>query len=327
MSMKLIDSYKRKIDYLRLSITDRCNLRCTYCMPEGGIPKLVHEDILKYEEIIRLARIVTEMGITKIRITGGEPLVRKDILYMCQGIAEIPGLSSLSVTTNGVLLSQYAEDLFKAGIKRINISLDTLNPGKFSLITRKDLFHAVWNGIETARKVGFSPIKLNVVAMAGINDDEIEELAKLTYSYPYHVRFIEFMPFQSNEKCYISSDAILERLSKVAPLVPTQSKNSNGPARYFAFPDAEGKIGIISPISHHFCPTCNRLRMTADGKLRTCLFSVDETDLKPLLRGGASDSEIAEVIHQAVATKPEKHRLDGGSLRKCISRPMAAIGG
>ncbi|GLI34964.1 GTP 3',8-cyclase MoaA [Desulforhabdus amnigena] len=322
------DSYHRRIDYLRLSITDRCNLRCLYCMPAGGIPKLDHDGILRYEEIMRIARIAVHMGISKIRITGGEPLVRKDVLYLCENVAKIPGLKSLSLTTNGVLLSQFADSLFRVGIKRINISLDTLNPAKFEMITRRNLFHEVWEGIEAAQKAGFAPIKLNTVVMRGVNDDEIEDLARLTFRYPFHVRFIEFMPFRPDEQCrkFLSSDEILDRLSKVAPLLPAQSINSNGPALHYRFPGALGKVGIISPISHHFCSSCNRLRVTSDGKLRTCLFASEETDLLSLLRQGALDEDIIQHMRQAIARKPERHAL-GDVLRKCISRPMFSIGG
>ncbi len=325
----LKDSYQRKIDYLRLSITDRCNLRCTYCMPEKGVPQLSHEEILSYEEILHLVRIVTRMGITKVRITGGEPLARRDILFLCASIASTPGIKSISLTTNGLLLPQFAQALFVAGIKRINISLDTLNPEKYALITRRDCFEQVWAGIRAAQETGYAPIKLNTVVMQGINDDEIEDLACLTYHFPFEVRFIEFMPFQSDEghEWYLSAARILERLAKVSRLLPAESENSNGPARLYRFPNALGKIGVISPISEHFCHTCNRLRITADGKLRTCLFSMEETDLKTPLRQGASDREITEKIRAAIKRKPEKHELDNRMLRKCISRPMVRIGG
>jgi GTP 3',8-cyclase len=329
MSSPLQDSYHRRIDYLRLSVTDRCNLRCTYCMPEEGVPRLSHEDILNYEEILRLVRIVTRMGITKVRITGGEPLVRKDILFLCANIAAIPGVRSLSLTTNGLLLSQFARSLFVAGIKRINISLDTLKPERYAAITRWDCFEQVWRGIRAAQETGFAPIKLNAVVMQGINDEEIEDLACLTYHYPFEVRFIEFMPFQSDDghNRFVSADDILERLKRVAQLLPAGSENSNGPARHYRFPDSLGKIGIISPMSEHFCQTCNRLRLTADGKLRTCLFSMEETDIKTPLRQGASDQEIMEAIRAAINRKPERHESDQRILRKCISRPMVKIGG
>jgi cyclic pyranopterin phosphate synthase len=298
-------------------------------MPKEGIPRLTHEDILRYEEILRLARIAIRMGITKVRITGGEPLIRKDILYLCENIAQLPGLQSISLTTNGVLLSSYARALFQAGIKRVNISLDTLNPDKFAAITRKDFFHEVWRSIKTAQEVGFYPIKLNVVMMRGVNDDEIKDLASLTYRYPFHVRFIEFMPFGTGNQSqqFLSADELLSLLRQMAPLIPVKSSNSNGPAQHYRFPGALGKIGIISPVSHHFCPTCNRLRLTADGKLRTCLFATEETDLKTPLRDGATDEEIIALIHRAIHRKPENYLLDRSIFRKCISRPMSAIGG
>jgi len=327
--MPLIDRYQRHIDYLRLSITDRCNLRCVYCMPEEGVPKLGHGEVLSYEEILRMAQLASRMGITKFRITGGEPLVRKDVLYLCENLSQMPGVKSLSLTTNGVLLSPLAKNLFAAGIRRINISLDTLKPERFLAITRKDFFREVWQGIETALHVGFRPIKLNVVVMQGVNDDEIEDMARLTYSYPFHVRFIEFMPFKSSapyEK-FLSAEEIVNRLSQVAPLMPVESQNSNGPALHYSFPGAIGKIGIISPVSHHFCPTCNRLRVTADGQLRTCLFATEETDLRSLLRLGCSDETIISTIRAAIDRKPEKHSLESSVFRSCISRSMSTIGG
>ncbi len=323
------DSFHRKIDYLRLSITDRCNLRCSYCMPEGGVPKFDHSKILRYEEIERLAGIAISMGISKVRITGGEPLVRRDVLGLCQSISRIPGLRSLSLTTNGVLLSDFAVGLLRAGIRRINVSLDTLKPERFTAITRRDLFSRVWAGIMAAAQAGISPVKLNAVIMCGVNDDEIEDLARLTFRFPFHVRFIECMPFQKldYERLFIPASEILERLSRVGPLESTIAGEGNGPALHYRFKGAPGKIGIISPVSDHFCPSCNRLRVTADGKLRTCLFSADEIDLRGLLRQGASDEEIAAVMLAAINKKPEKHQLSSPVFRKCISRPMFSIGG
>lgn len=324
------DSFKRKIDYLRLSITDRCNLRCTYCMPEDGVPKIDHADILRYEEIVRLAEIVAGMGISKIRITGGEPLVRKDVLTLCGRISQIPGIKSLSITTNGVLLPDFAEGLRASGIKRINVSLDTLKPEKYAQITRNDRFDRVWSGIIAAREAGISPIKLNAVVMHGINDDEIEDLARLTFQYPFHVRFIEFMPFRQQpefEERLVPAPEILARLRRVAPLVVADNGESNGPALHYRFEGAPGKLGIISPVSDHFCPSCNRLRVTADGKLRTCLFSQEETDLRLPLRMGRSAGEIVQIIRAAISRKPEKHLLSDSVFRKCISRPMFSIGG
>jgi cyclic pyranopterin phosphate synthase len=323
------DGFERRIDYLRLSITDRCNLRCSYCMPEDGVPKLDHSEVLRHEETLRLARLVVSMGISKIRLTGGEPLVRRDVLYLCKNIASIPGLKSLTLTTNGVLLGRYAEELRRAGISRVNVSLDSLRPDRFAAITRVDAFHQVWDGILKAHAAGLSPIKLNAVVMRGVNDDEIGDLARITFDYPFHVRFIEFMPFKEGQyqESFMPAEEILERLNRVAPLLPAESENSNGPATHYRFEGARGKIGIISPVSRHFCPACNRLRLTADGKLRACLFSKEETDLLILMRAGASDEELAAAIRETVRNKPEKHELQSSVFRKCIRRPMVAIGG
>jgi cyclic pyranopterin phosphate synthase len=329
LESSLIDRYQRRIDYLRLSITDRCNLRCGYCMPPQGIPYLPHDDILRYEEIERLARLAVSLGITKIRLTGGEPLVRRGVLQLCEQLAQIPGVQSLSITTNGVLLPHFAQDLYRCGIKRLNVSLDTLKPEKFAAITHRDAFPAVWEGVQRALALGFHPIKINVVVLKGINDDEVEDLARLTYTYPFHVRFIEFMPVNSlvPSQHYLSGDEVLRRLNQLDTLLPTHSVNSNGPARYFRFPTAIGKVGLINPLSHHFCATCNRLRLTAEGKLRTCLFSENEVDLRKLLREGVEDREVQAVIRQAIQDKPQKHTLTDPVLRKCLNRPMGSIGG
>ena len=248
---------------------------------------------------------------------------------MCESISRLSGLRSLSLTTNGVLLSDFAEGLRDAGIKRINVSLDTLKPERFAAITRKDLFSRVWEGILAAEQAGISPVKLNAVIMRGVNDDEIEDLARLTFQFPFHVRFIEFMPFRQidYDSAFIPASEILERLRRVAPLEVSSAGESNGPALHYRFEGAPGKIGIISPVSDHFCPSCNRLRVTSDGKLRTCLFSTEETDLRLPLRQGASDEEIAAAIRAAINKKPEKHQLSSPVFRKCISRPMFSIGG
>jgi cyclic pyranopterin phosphate synthase len=324
----ITDAYQRRIDYLRLSITDRCNLRCVYCMPPEGVPDVPHREILRYEEILRLAGVAVSLGITKIRVTGGEPLVRQGVLTLLRQLAAIPGVQSLSITTNGVLLSEFAQDLYQAGIRRLNISLDTLKPSRYRDITRQDRFAAVWRGIQQALEVGFHPIKLNTVVLKGINDDEVEELAKLTYEFPFHVRFIELMPFAAiTSEHYLSGDEILARLCRVDRLLPTLSNCNNGPARYFQFPGAKGKIGLINPLSHHSCNTCNRLRLTADGQLRTCLFATTEISLKKLLRQGASDEEVRQAMYQAIKEKPRSWAGEEGLLRKCLNRPMRAIGG
>ena len=326
----LIDPYQRRINYLRLSVTDRCNLRCLYCMPSPGVPFLPHEDILRYEELERIARIAISLGITKIRLTGGEPLVRRDLPHLCERIARLPELESLSLTTNGVLLSQFARDLFNAGISRLNISLDTLNPEQYASVTGKHDFFQVWKGIHQAHVIGFQPIKINVVVMRGLNDEEIGDLASLTYTYPFHVRFIELMQSLPGiqERHFFSGEEIEERLRRLDRLLPAHSESSNGPARYYRFPGALGKIGLITPVTQHFCHTCNRLRVTADGRLRNCLFGQEEADLRSLLRRGAADEEIEGAFRQAIWNKPRDHSLnDAGISRKCLSRPMSAIGG
>jgi cyclic pyranopterin phosphate synthase len=327
----LTDRYQRPIDYLRVSITDRCDLRCIYCTPLGGSPKLDHDDILSYEEFLHLIQVAVDMGITKVRLTGGEPLVRKGVTDFCSRLAGLPGLQSLSLTTNGVMLEELAQDVYNAGIRRINISLDTLQPQKFLRITRRDEFHRVWRGIQAAENVGFNPIKINVVVMRGINDDEILDLAKLTLDRSYRIRFIEFMDLNNDSdwlhQHYVSADEILANLRTLAPLEQITARHTNGPARHFRWPEAAGMIGIISPVSNHFCPTCNRIRLTADGKLRNCLFSDQEVDIKFPLRHGATDADLAQILRASIDNKPEKHCLQSDIFRKCQSRPMVAIGG
>lgn len=331
MAEGLVDGYQRRVDYLRLSVTDRCNLRCTYCMPAGGFRFLPHEAILRYEELLRLVRISVRLGIRKVRVTGGEPFVRKDILAFLERLCAVPEVEDVSVTTNGVLLESLAKDLRAVGVRRINVSLDTLQRAKYATITGVDAFDRVWRGLCQALDQGLSPVKINVVAMKGINEDEIQALARLTLAYPFHVRFIELMPFRpdSYEARYLPADRIMEEIASLGPILSCPGKNGNGPARYYQFPGAPGKIGLISPMSRHFCPTCNRLRITAEGSLRTCLFAEKDVDLRGPLRNGSSDEAIARIIFRAIETKPEKHRLSAESLpnRKCLSRPMTSIGG
>lgn len=320
---------KRIVDYLRLSVTDRCNLRCIYCVPPEGVPKLSHDDILSYEELLRLVTVARSIGISKVRITGGEPLVRKGIISFIRRLVEVVKPGEVTMTTNGVLLAECAEELFQAGIRRINISLDTMRADRFKKITRSNSFNNVLQGIERAMEVGFRPVKLNMVVMKEINDDEVEDMARLTFREPIHVRFIEFMPFGGEEweRRFLPAGEIIKRLRELGELEPAVSLNSNGPARYMRFRGATGKIGIISPMSHHFCDSCNRLRLTPEGKLRSCLFSTDETDMRELLRGSASDSKIAQTLLDVLKKKPTRRTLDTELLRKCISRPMLKIGG
>jgi cyclic pyranopterin phosphate synthase len=299
-------------------------------MPKEGISPIGHSEILSYEEIARITRVAVEKGISKVRITGGEPLVRKDALYFVNLVSHIKGVEDLSMTTNGVLLKDLAQPLFDAGIKRINISLDSLKANKYREITRKDCLTKVLEGIEEVVKVGFSPVKINVVAIRGFNDDEILNFAKLTLLNPYQIRFIEFMPIgpENNwtKKKSITSQELKEKIEEFQKLLPVDLKRLKGPAKIYRFKGARGEIGFISPLSDHFCSTCNRLRLTADGKLRTCLFSDEETDLKTFLRRGCSDLELKEIIDSAVLKKPKKHNVTPSVFKKC-SRTMSRIGG
>jgi cyclic pyranopterin phosphate synthase len=334
----LKDSYKRTIDYLRISITDRCNLRCVYCMPSDGIVPLEHKEILKYEEIIRVVRIAAGIGVRKVRITGGEPLARKNVTYLISEINNIEEIKDLSLTTNGILLARYADELAEAGLRRINISLDSLRPDRYKEITRGGDLHLVLSGIEAAEKAGLTPIKINMVPIRGLNSEEIGDFAKLTLKCPYQIRFIEFMPFGTeglwSPERFMSVEEIKSIVESVGTITPVKVKRS-GPAIYFRLDNAPGMIGFISPISNHFCGECNRLRLTADGKLRPCLFSETEIDLKPALRGGAPDDEIERLIKLSIEVKPRGHDIgirtsELWSLMKnkeCSRRPMSRIGG
>ncbi len=325
----LVDKCSRRLNYLRISITDRCNLHCTYCMPGERILKLNHEDILTYEEILRVLDIGVAMGITKVRITGGEPLVRKGAVGFIRNVCAIPTLEDISLTTNGVLLGPHLSELKHAGIRRINISLDTLSPGRYQAITGVDAFSIVWQTLMDALEMGFSPIKINVVAMRGINDDELEGLARLSIGYPFHVRFIEHMPIggaalSSTSQLLIPD--IRSIVETVAPLEPIPPGRHDGPAQRFRFPGAPGEIGFISSISQHFCATCNRLRLTARGSLRPCLLADKEVDLRGLLRSGAMDQTIRDAFISAVRLKGADH---GIGPNQCIgpSGQMSSIGG
>ena len=328
---RLIDSYNRPIDYLRISVTDRCNLRCVYCMPSDGLPLTDSHNILRYEELYQVAAIAVKHGITKIRITGGEPLVRKGIVEFIEKLAQLPGIEDLSLTTNGVLLKEFASSLKKAGLKRVNVSLDSLNKERFHKITRGDFLSNVLEGLEEAEKVGLTPVKINCVVIKGFNDDEILDFALLTKQKPYHIRFIEYMPFEAeavwDKNKFITISQIMEKINSLQHLVPLGNpEKRTGPARRYKFTDGMGELGFISPVSDHFCSSCNRLRLTADGKLRTCLFSDDEIDVKTALRNGCTDREIEDLLFNAVRKKPEGHRLNDNIFKKC-SRTMSFIGG
>jgi cyclic pyranopterin phosphate synthase len=326
--MSLIDAYGRKINYLRLSITDRCNLRCRYCMPEEGVSKLKHEDILSYEEILMIANASVQIGIEKIRVTGGEPLVRNGVIDLLENLSKISGLRQLVLTTNGILLKDMAEDLMHAGVQRLNISLDSLKKETFKQITRCGDLDKVLEGIKAAEKLAF-PIKINVVAMRGINDNEFVDFASLTLDKPYAVRFIEYMPTAKEsdwQSLVISGEEILERIRKQYPLSPVAAKNTlSGPSQDFKIDGALGTIGIITPISGHFCKECNRIRVTSSGTARSCLFDDHEYDLKPMLKSG-NMSGLKEMLHSIVMNKPEQHGITNkGSAHDPFN--MSKVGG
>ena len=325
----LSDSFQRPINYLRISVTDRCNLRCVYCMPAEGVELMSHEDILTYEEIHTVARAAAELGINKVRLTGGEPLVRSGLSELIRMLAQIDGIDDISLTTNGTLLSHCAAELKRAGLQRVNVSLDTLKPDKFSLITRSNLaLDDVLAGIEAARSVGLDPVKLNMVVVSGVNDDEILDFTAKTIDEGWHVRFIEFMSLGgvgSSNSRFTPVSEMRKRLEQVGELQPCLPDVGNGPARYFRFPNARGTVGFITPVSEHFCFHCNRLRLTADGRLRLCLLAEDEIDLRQSLRSGASLAELKQLIEAAAADKPLRHRLAEGLTSK--DRPMTQVGG
>ena len=326
----LLDPYKRKINYLRISVTDRCNLRCRYCMPEEGIPLIQHEQILTYEELVRVVRVFAKEGISKVRLTGGEPLIRKGIVDFIARLSEIEEIRDLSLTTNGILLKEHAGHLKRAGLKRVNISLDSLQRDRFCQITRKDEYERVWEGVVESLQVGLSPVKLNMVAIRGVNDDEIESFARLTMRLPLTVRYIEYMPSgngeQWNKTDILKIPQIKERLENVGRLIPIPSDRWDGPAKRYRIEGAIGEIGLIGAVSSHFCDDCNRLRLTADGKIRVCLFSDEEIDVKEIIRHDGSDHDLRERLLVALGTKPERHHLDTHPFKKC-QRNMSAIGG
>lgn len=336
---QLVDQYSRTISYLRLSITDRCNLRCLYCMPQTGpnSPAIVKcADLLSYEELLRIVGVAVGMGMNKLRLTGGEPLVRKGVMGFIRSLAGIKGLEDIRLTTNGVLLHEKAAALYEAGIRNLNISLDTMKRQRFAEITGADLFDQVWQGIQTACDLGFN-IKLNMVAMRGINDDEFADFAKLATQSPMQVRFIEFMPIGNKESWdrsrFIAAAELKEIFSSLGNLAPVAGSRMEGPARVYQLTTADGqtgRIGFISPISHHFCDKCNRLRLTSEGRLRACLLHDHETDLKTLVRQGGSDADIQKAIQQTILNKPKGHTLQDDLASKsevnCQGR-MSRIGG
>ena len=329
------DAHGRVIDYLRISLTDRCNFRCIYCMPEDGVCQMDHEEILRIEDIERLVRVAAGIGIKSIRLTGGEPLVRKGVIDLVDAITDIDGIENVSMTTNGVLLPSMAEDLKRAGLSRVNISLDTLDAQQFKEVTRVGKLEDTLAGIDAALETGFDPVKINAVTVKSLDQDFLE-FAKLSIDRPLHVRFIEYMPVGDSsqegtgwgKKDVIPSEDLFNIINERAeqaglPMLESAVENPIGwgPARYFEFPNAKGTVGFISPLSRHFCSECNRLRMTADGKIRPCLFSDTEYDAKSALKDG-TDEEVREVLFQALGAKPDDHHDKIGT-----ERGMSQIGG
>ena len=312
----MLDSYAREIDYLRVSVTDRCNLRCRYCMPEEGIESSTRASILTLEQIVRLIKVAAQVGIRKVRFTGGEPLVRKDITTLIAKVAEIPQINDIAITTNGVLFAEMAEDLKKAGLTRVNFSLDSFVPEKFNYITRLGDLNDVTRAITAAINMGIAPVKINTVVMKGFNDDEILDFVQMAYEMPLHVRFIEFMPigdlpFYQKERLFTMAE-IKGIIESRYELLDDSTLRGNGPAKSCKIKGGRGTVGFISAMSDHFCAECNRIRMTVDGKLRGCLFAKEEISLKMALENGASDEKLAALFSKAIKGKPNRHHMNEG---------------
>lgn len=308
--MGINDRCGRDINYLRISVTDRCNFRCMYCMPEGCTSRIPKSELLTYGEIIRVVRAATELGVSKIRITGGEPLVRKDLTALIAAIADIPGITDLALTTNGSLLGKYARSLKAAGLSRVNVSLDTLREKRFARVAGVNALEEVLAGIKEAQAVGLSPVKINMVVMRGINDDELAAFARLTIQNDFQVRFIEYMPFNQAVDRLLLPVAEMKRKLAAAGLTELISlSGEGGTARTYSLPGAKGSIGFIAPVTDHFCDACNRMRLTADGRLKPCLLSQEQLDIKALLRGNASHRELMAGFRHAVSLKPDRHNL------------------
>jgi len=327
---RLIDCHGRVHTYLRVSVTDRCNLRCVYCMPPQGTRPKIRDESLSFDEITRLVEIFARLGVSKVRLTGGEPLLRRDLAALVERLAEIDGLNALGLTTNGVLLAEHAAELRRAGITLINISIDSLKPEKFARVTMRNFFHRVRSGIDAALEAGFARVRLNVVIVRGVNDDELVDFVEFVGDKPICVRFIEYMPFRANRwepSGFLSFEQMRARIESRYRLISSDSVNAeSGLARQYAVEGFQGSVGFITSLSEVFCSGCNRLRLTADGRLKTCLFYPSEVSLAGPLRAGESDAAVAAVISRAVAAKPRAHP----PLERLISqgeRPMIEIGG
>jgi GTP 3',8-cyclase len=327
----LVDTFGRLHDNLRISVTDRCNIRCFYCMPEEGVQYMPREEILSFEEIERFVRTAVTLGVTKIRITGGEPLVRKDLPVLVSKICAIPGVRDVALTTNGVLLARHAEALYDAGLRRLNVHLDTLDRERFLKITRRDDLPKVLDGIDTAQRIGFGPIKINAVAVKNLVEPDVVPLARYGRERDIEIRYIEFMPLDSQglwaRENVLSADEIIATLSReISPLVEIPDRDPRAPATEYRYADGVGRVGFIASVTRPFCLNCNRVRLTSDGKLRYCLFAIEETDVRALLRTGAPDAEIAAVIRETVHKKWLGHEINSARFVP-PPRPMHSIGG
>ena len=330
MGDQLKDSFGRSINNMRISVTDRCNFRCQYCMPEEGMVWMGKNELLTFEEIERIVGIVARLGVSKIRLTGGEPLMRKELPLLVQKITRVPEVHDIALTTNGYFLMEQGVALFDAGLKRITVSMDSLDASKFAEMTRRDYFDKVWRGLDLLQTLPIGSIKVNVVLMRGVNENEIENFAELARTKPFIIRFIEYMPIGAGDgwdySKVVPTREIITRIEKHFPkLVPIEYHGSQ-PADRFRFEDGKGELGFISSVSDPFCSHCNRIRITSDGKLRTCLFSLHETNLKSLLRGGSSDEAISEAIVGAVVKKEKGHLINQPGFVK-PERTMSQIGG
>ncbi len=327
----LVDAFGRVHDNLRVSVTDRCNIRCFYCMPAGDVQFMNRRELLSYEEIERFVQVMTTCGVSKVRLTGGEPLVRRNLHELVERLVSLNGIEDVGITTNGLLLAEQAQRLRDAGLERLNVSLDALNAEKFRQITRREGFERVVEGIDAARRAGFAPIKVNAVSLRGLTESEVVPFAHFARETGCEVRFIEYMPLDADsawerEKVLFAAE-ILEILSReVQALVPVSGNDRHAPATEFEFADGVGRIGIIASVSQPFCMSCNRFRLTADGKLRNCLFSLEETDMKELLRRGAEDAEIISAVRASIGAKKEGHEINTARFVQ-PDRPMYSIGG
>lgn len=324
------DRLNRTIDYLRVSVTDRCNFRCAYCMPPEGVKLLDHSEILSYEEMLRIISTLSKCGIRKIRITGGEPLVRKGITGFIREIAQLPEISDISLTTNGSLLAAMAADLKAAGLNRVNISLDTVDACKFADITGRNKLQATLKGLQSALAVGLHPVKINAVLTEAFSEADLAYFVDQVYNYPISVRFIEYMPIGGSRiGPGLTIEEVKHLLNKAGGglLEPAYAPQGNGPARYYRLPKAKGTFGFITPISEHFCNSCNRIRLTADGKLKPCLLSDNEIDIKTAIRAGAGENEIADIFLRAIGEKPSQHSLCKSAGHPDFRRQMSQIGG